>query len=70
MEGLLLGLLHVVLYVLIVAIVVWLIIWIVGMFAPLPPVIVNLLWAVVAIIALILVVQLLLGGVAAVPRLR
>jgi hypothetical protein len=64
MEGLLLGLLHVALYVLVAAIVMWIIIWLLGVVGfPLPPIIVNLLWAVVAIIALILLVQLLFGAV-------
>lgn len=64
MEALLIGLLYVILYVLIAAICVWLIIWVLGLvgFAP-PPIVQNLLWAVVAVLALILIVQLLFGVV-------
>ena len=68
MESLLVGLLYVILYVLIAAIVVWLIIWLLQTLGvnP-PPIVIRLLWAIVAVIALILVVQLLFGIPAARP---
>jgi hypothetical protein len=63
MAGLLVGLLNILLWVLIAAIVVYVIIFVAGALGfPLPPVIQKLLWAVVAIIALIMLIELLLGG--------
>lgn len=63
MEGLLVGLLYVLLYVVIAAIVVYVIIWILqAIGVQLPAMVIKLLWVVVALIALILLVQLLLGG--------
>lgn len=64
MDDLLIGLLNVLLYVVIAAVIVYAIIWLLGVVGfAIPPVIVKLLWAIVAIIALIMLVQLLLGGV-------
>ncbi len=64
MEGLLIGVLHVLIYIIIAAIIVYAIIWVLGLIGvPLPDIIVKLLWAVVGLIALIMLIQLLLGGV-------
>jgi len=69
MEGILIGLLHVLLYVIVVAIIVYAIIWVLGLIGvQIPDIIVKLLWAAVALIAIIMLVQLLLGS--GVPRFR
>ena len=69
MEGLLIGVLQVLIYIIIAAIIVYAIIWVLGLIGiPLPAIIVKLLWAVVGLIALIMLIQLLLGGVPLGPR--
>lgn len=62
------GLLNILVWVIVAAIVVYVIIWIVGMFIPIPDMIQRLLWALVGLIALIMLLQLLLTGTSGVPR--
>lgn len=55
-------------YIVLLAIVAYLIIWVLEVIGvPIPPKIIQLLWVVVALIALLLIVQALLGG--GLPRL-
>lgn len=62
METLLIGLLWILFEVLVAALIVYVIIWVLGMIGfALPVVVVKLLWALVALFALILLVQLLFG---------
>jgi hypothetical protein len=68
LEGLLIGLLYIVLYAVIASIIVWIIIYGAQWLGfPLPPPIPRLLWAVVAIIVLIMLVSLLFGWNPRVP---
>lgn len=70
MEALLIGILYIVLYVIIIAIVIWLILTLFQFLGfPVPAIVVRLLWAAVAVIALILVVQLMFGALP-MPRFR
>lgn len=61
-SGLLLGLLHVLIYLIVVALVIWLLIWLICDTLGAPDIIRKLLIALGAVIAVIVLVQFLLGG--------
>lgn len=71
MEALLIGLLYALLYTAVVAIVVYVIIFVLqAVGVPIPPIIIKLMWIIVALIFLILIVQLLFGVPGAVRPFR